>query len=203
MKRSLSLSLVSFFFLVLASLNATARAEDIALGEPGYGGTGCPGGSASVTLSPDNKSMSIIFDQYVAEAGGITGRSIDRKSCNLAIPVHVPNGISVSVFKIDYRGFTAIPMGGQGRFNVEYFFAGSRGPAFTKTFPGGTNTDYFLTNTLPAVAEVWSPCGADVNLRVNSSMLVRSNFQFDDALASVDSVDVNAGIIFHLRFRRC
>jgi len=27
------------------------------------------------------------------------------KSCNVAIPVHVPQGFSVSVLQVDYRGF--------------------------------------------------------------------------------------------------
>jgi len=39
-------------------------ADDISLGEPGYGGTGCPAGTVSVTLSPDAKSLSLLFDQY-------------------------------------------------------------------------------------------------------------------------------------------
>ena len=75
--------------------------DDIALGNPGYGGTGCPDGTASVTLSPDQKSLSILFDVFVVEAGGATNKSFDRKVCNVAIPVHVPQGISVSVHAID------------------------------------------------------------------------------------------------------
>src|SRR5690606_12661462 len=90
--------------LVIAMLltGSAAYAQDgITLGPPGYGGTGCPGGSVSVTLSPDNTSLSLLFDRYVVEAGGSTGRSFDRKSCNLAIPVHVPQGLSVSIISID------------------------------------------------------------------------------------------------------
>ena len=119
--------------LLASSLVATAaHADDIALGVPGYGGTGCPDGSASVTLSPDQKSLSILFDNYVVEAGGSTNKSFDRKSCNIAIPVHVPQGLSVSVIAIDYRGYNNIPTGGKTTFNVEYFFAGMQGPSFSE-----------------------------------------------------------------------
>ena len=76
--------------------------EPITLGEPGYGGTGCPGGSVSATLSPDATSLSLLFDSYQVEAGGETGKKFDRKSCNIAIPVHVPHGISISILSIDY-----------------------------------------------------------------------------------------------------
>jgi hypothetical protein len=68
-------------------------AGDISLGKPGYGGTGCPEGTVSATLSPDAKSLSLLFDHYQISVGGATGKSFDRKSCNIAIPVHVPQGM--------------------------------------------------------------------------------------------------------------
>jgi hypothetical protein len=80
---------------LVLSAPAFATHDDISLGEPGYGGTGCPDGTVSVTLSPDQKSLSLLFDQYQVEVGGDTGKSFDRKSCNIAIPVHVPQGLSV------------------------------------------------------------------------------------------------------------
>ncbi|MBF0300906.1 MAG: DUF4360 domain-containing protein [Oligoflexia bacterium] len=188
--------------LVLASLSAFA-APDIRLGMPGYAGTGCPAGSASVTLSPDRTSLSILFDQYVAEAGGMTGKSFDRKTCNVSVPVQVPQGFSVSIFKIDYRGYVNVPVRGQANFNVEYFFAGAQGPRYQKTFNGGYDNQYFLTNTLAASAVVWSPCGQSVNLRVNSAMLARSNSAFEQAMATVDSIDIRSGLIYHIQWRAC
>lgn len=178
-----------------------AMAQDIQLGIPAYGGNGCPSNTAGITLSPDQKSLSILFDQYIVEAGGATGRSLDRKSCNLAIPVRVPQGYSISVFQVDYRGFTALPWGSRAQFNVEYFFAGSRGPRQTKTFMGPSNQTYALSDSLAAEALVWSPCGADTNLRVNTSMMVQS--QSAQAMATVDSADVTAGLVYHIQWRRC
>ena len=188
--------------LIGSSFAGTAFADDIALGEPGYGGTGCPDGSASVTLSPDAKSLSILFDEYYVEAGGATNKSLDRKSCNIAIPVHVPQGLSVSILTIDYRGFNSLPSGARSVFNVEYFFAGQRGPRFSKTFRGELDQDYLITNKLQATALVWSACGADVNLRTNSSIRVQTR-QNKEALASVDSEDINAAIKYQLQWKRC
>ena len=179
----------------------TAMAADIQLGMPGYGGTGCPANSASVTLAPDQKSLSILFDQYVVEAGN--GRTMDRKSCNIAIPVRVPQGYSISVFQIDYRGFNSLPAGARSQFNVEYFFAGSRGVRQTKSFFGPAANLYELTDNLTAEALVWTPCGADTNLRVNTSMLVQSNRRQEQAMATVDSADVTAGLVYHIAWRTC
>jgi hypothetical protein len=196
------LTLTSAIFLFF-SLSAVHAHDDIKLGIPGYGGNGCPSGSASATLSPDQKSLSLIFDEFVVEAGGETRRRIARKSCNLAIPVHIPQGLSVSIIKVDYRGYNFLPRGASSKFSVEYFFAGSRGPKYTKTFRGELDDEYLLENTLPVESMVWSACGADVNLRVNSSMLVKTNRQKSEALSTVDSADFSSGIIYQLSWKRC
>ena len=188
--------------LIAGSFASVSYADDIALGEPGYGGTGCPDGSASVTLSPDAKSLSILFDEYFVEAGGQTNKSLDRKSCNIAIPVHVPQGLSISILTIDYRGYNNIPAGAKTTFGVEYFFAGAKGPTFTKSFNGALDDDYLITNKLQASALVWSACGADVNLRTNSSIRVQTK-QNKEALATVDSEDVSAAIVYALQWKQC
>lgn len=175
---------------------------DISLGEPGYGGTGCPLGTVSVTLSPDQKSLSLLFDQYQLAVGGETGKSFDRKSCNIAIPVHVPQGLSVSILNIDFRGFNHLPQSATSQFNVEYFFAGTRGPRFQRQFRGVLDEDYLINNKLTAEAVVWSGCGADVNLRTNSSMKVNT-VSNREAMASIDSEDVNAAIVYQLQWREC
>jgi hypothetical protein len=186
--------------LATVSLNGAALADDIRLGEPGYGGNGCPAGSASAILSPDQKSLSIIFDQFQVEADSYTRTA--RKSCNIAIPVHVPQGLSISIVDVDYRGFVSLPeRGAQARFTAEYFFAGTLGPRFSKTWVGPTDQDYTIANNIGLSSLVWSPCGADVTLRVNSAMMVRAVYQ--QALATVDSADFNAGIVYKIQWKRC
>ena len=190
--------------LLLAAimLSTPVFADDISLGEPGYGGTGCPAGTVSVTLSPDAKSLSLLFDEYQLAVGGETGKSFDRKSCNIAIPVHVPQGLSVSILKIDFRGFNHLPRSANSQFNVEYFFAGTKGPSFQRKFRGPLAEDYLINNELTAEAIVWSSCGADVILRTNSSMRLSSLYN-QEAMASVDSEDVNAAIVYQLQWKKC
>ena len=187
----------------LAVSTTTSLAQNgITLGTPTYGGNGCPGGSVSAILSPDATSLSILFDQYQATAGGTTGRSFERKSCNVAIPVNVPNGFSVSLIAIDYRGFNMLPQGATSTFGVEYFFAGSRGPTFTRTFRGSLTSDYLIRNELLAVGNVWSACGADVLLRTNTNVRVQT-VQNREAMATVDTQDVAAALIYRLAYRAC
>ena len=187
---------------ITMSTAAMADLNDIELGVPGYGGNGCPANTASVTLSDDKKSLSLIFDQFITEAGGMN-KKIERKTCNIAIPVHVPQGMSVSVINVDYRGYVSLPTQATARLTAEYFLAGSVGPRFDKTFTGRTDTDYTFKNDIGIQAQVWSPCGADTILRVNAAMLVRTNRYNDEALATVDSADFKAGILYKLQWRSC
>lgn len=184
-------------------MSATAMAQSLQLGVPAYGGTGCPAGTASVSVSPGQDAVSILFDQYVTEAGRTTGRRIDRKSCNITVPVRVPQGYSVAVLQVDYRGYNAIPSGGYSRFDANYFWAGSQGVRSSRTFNGPVNNNFSVTDDLIATTVVWTPCGASVNLRVNSSMMAQSNSRMDQTLAMVDSADISAGLIYHLQWRRC
>ncbi len=186
---------------LLALAAGTARAGTISLGIPAYGGTGCPQGTVGITLSPDAKQLAILFDSYSAEA--MKSKTVDRKTCNLAIPVHVPQGYSVSIFQIDYRGYNSLPRGASSQLTAEYFLGDKRGPQLSRTFLGEVDDEYFVSNKLAAEAVVWSGCGQDVNLRVNTAVRVRTNMYGHQALASLDSIDVSSGLIYHVQWRTC
>ena len=185
----------------LQLMSQAASAQSLQLGYPGYGGNGCPQGSASVILSPDNQQLSILFDSYMVQTGsGLP--TVDRKSCNLSIPVTVPNGYSYSIVQVDYRGFNSLPRQARSQLNVEYFFAGSRGVRTQKSFVGPLNDQYAVTDRLGAEAVVWSPCGAETIMRVNTSM-TQFGSRYGDALSTVDSADFSSGLVYHIQFRRC
>ncbi|HUP56641.1 MAG TPA: DUF4360 domain-containing protein, partial [Bdellovibrionota bacterium] len=88
-------------------------------------------------------------------------------------------------------------------FNVEYFFADSHGPGFGKSFYGPVADDFIFTNNVVAESVVWSACGAEALLRTETSMYVATNFAREQAMATVDSADVSASVIYQLQWRRC
>ena len=157
-----------------------------------YGGNGCPDQTASVNVSPDGQELSILFDEFVADGNDYRQ---SRKSCNLSIPIQVPQGFQISLYDADYRGY--VSPNTSGRLRSEYFFAGQRGPVFSRTFRG--ETDYNVTDQLVTVADVWSACGDSVNMRVNASMSARGR-----GIATVDSFDLaHRGLVYHVKYRRC
>ena len=183
--------LASTIAIALSALSLTAHAQELRLGQPAYGGTGCPAGSASVTVSPDQSALSILFDSYITESGSATGRTVDRKSCNISVPVSVPSGYSVAVFQVDYRGYNLVPRGGMAKFDAEYFWAGARGPRVSRTYTGPTNSNFSISDGLVATTMVWSPCGADVILRATTSLMSQSNSRGEQAMSMVDSADIS------------
>ncbi len=191
---------------LVSTLSATLPAFSqvgLRLGYPSTGGNGCPSGTVSATLSPDEKQLSILFDQFVAEAGPSSGKTLDRKSCNVAIPISVPNGYSVSIVAVDYRGFVGLPSRrASARFTAEYFFANMQGPRMQRSFVGSQNTDYLIQNDLIVTAQVWSACGAQTNLRINASIMLQNSDGLD-AIATVDSADISTGLLYRLQFRSC
>jgi len=193
--------------LVLSAIlmaTASAEASRISLGEPAYGGNGCPAGSASITVTGDGQTMSVLFDSFAAEAGNTTGRRVDRKSCNLRVPVRVPNGYSVALIGVDYRGFNAIPgAGAYNDFRAEYFYAGSRGPVFSKRFVGPQADSFQITNKLIASNLIWSACSKEVIFSINASATSMSNSRMEQTMMIVDSIDISAGILYHFQLRRC
>jgi len=62
---------------------------------------------------------------------------------------------------------------------------------------------YLVSNTLAGESIVWSECSANTNLRVNSSMMARTNGHFDQTTATVDSADIKSGLIYHIQWRTC
>lgn len=153
--------------LLLAATGA-ALADGIEIGTPGYGGPGCAGGTATIIASPAGTSFGMVFDGYLMEAGG-GGKGLDRKACAVAVPVKVPAGMSIALQAVALRGHASLPDGAEAVVSIEPFFAGSQGPKQETTLKGPTDEPFSVV-VLPAAEAVWSPCGADVNLRVNTSV---------------------------------
>jgi hypothetical protein len=173
------------------------------LGEPVYGGSGCNPGTASVVLSPEETSLTILFNDFVVEAGGVNS-NIARKNCDIVLPITIPQGYSYSIVEVDYRGYVFLPAGASADFTASYFFADSPRQVSSRTsFRGATDRDYVISNRLGVEAIVWSRCGVDTNMRIKATMQTRSNRWGDETLATVDSVDISSGIIYQLQWRRC
>ncbi|MCK5902270.1 MAG: DUF4360 domain-containing protein [Cocleimonas sp.] len=154
---------------------------------PAIAGSGCPSGSSDFAITPDGSTLSILFDSYIADPG--------NKSCNIAVPVHVPNGFQVSTMTADFRGFIE----GRGELRRSYFFAGDRTPVLKNKLYSKHGDDYLVRDNLMTMTESWSACGQDVNMRINSRIRTKGK----RSSISVDSLDLTNGVVFQLQYRKC
>ena len=206
-------SVVGHEFGIGPILNDTNADEEAApvfqMGTPTFFGSGCPANSLRVITASDGQSVSVLFSEYIATTSSEKTR--DRKSCNMAVPVDVQPGISMGIFRVDYRGYGYVPSASRrsyARFSAEYYFAGMQGPKSQKTYRAGFDDDLFITNEIPVGSIVWSPCGASTNFRINSAITAAKRSRWDDDVAiAIDSVDttVDQSQVFkyYFTFRRC
>lgn len=188
---------------LLTVFSMSAFSQQLQLGQANFGGNACNNSNARATLSPDGRQISILLDNFIAEAGNRFGPFIDRKNCDISIPVKVPQGYSIALFNIDYRGFALVPSGGKLRFSADYYFAGKSSRRYSKEFFGPMNDNFIFQNEIKSDVNVWSACGAEVQLRTQSNLVAETNNDEDLVQGSIDSIDIQSGITYNFQYRRC
>lgn len=178
--------------------------------DPKYSGNGCPPGTASISLSPDNKMISILLDQFIVQAGGPNARPVDRKRCQVSIPFEIPAGMQVSLLRVDYRGFNSIPDSRSFTeliTNHQFFRVRNAtiGQNVSKKhyFSGPLNEEFFLSGD--AGSQIFSPCGERVVLNILTMMSATASSAQSEILSTVDSIDSESetNIKYHLMWRQC
>ena len=193
-------------FLGTLSLAGSALAQgpggQVQVGTPTYSGTGCPAGSLAATISPDGLSLSILFSLFQANAGG-SATSLDRKSCNLSIPVTVPSGYQMMITRVDYRGYALLPQGSLGSFDIRYAFTGMPGLGFQQTFNTPQNGNFTLSNIPDGDRSAWTPCGAPSTLQTTANLMLHSNQANQQSTLIIDSADMTSGLTYQLKWAHC
>ncbi|KAM5443274.1 hypothetical protein MferCBS31731_001595 [Microsporum ferrugineum] len=169
-----------------------------------YGGTGCPDGTVSHILSDDRQVMTLIFDQYVAQIGPGVNTKENRKNCHLNINLRYPGGFQFSVFSADYRGYANLDKGVTGVQKSIYYFSGQTEQTSTSTtWNGPLDKDYILHDEANQTSTVWSPCGANGALNINSQVRLTATDRNARGILTNDSVDTSFKQIVHVRWQQC
>ncbi len=86
--------------LVVCCAGQLSDSDDftINLADATFQGSGCPAGSVVAETSADDKTIALLFSDYAVSTDQTNLRV--RKSCNLALPVQVPYGKSLGIFKV-------------------------------------------------------------------------------------------------------
>jgi hypothetical protein len=211
---------MKYVTLIMISLLLAAcgsgDAPEVTINSVNHNGTGCPTGTSSIVLTPDKKTVSVLFDgEYEAVAGAGSGLteatdvSEDRVACNIAISLHIPSGYQAFLIGAGYRGEVSLPVGGEAEFTREYFFAGSSGEMVEENWSGEIeNEEIQFFDELFADSNIYAACGEDVILRANSSLSISAPVAGDTALIQLDSFDYQnqnytTQFDYHFNYVRC
>lgn len=173
----------------------TVSVDSLTLKSYNYFGNGCPKNTLSITLSPDNTVLSVIFDKFILQLPkGPKQIPIGTAYCELHLLFQPPADMQVAITALDYRGYNNIPARSAVYFLSDYFFSLANHRIFggkvirTKLFHGPLDSEY----TLSAVSQnrtLVSPCGKKFFLHINQSLIAQTNFRQQQLLSTVDSLD--------------
>ncbi len=190
--------LIALNLLTMAQTNAVVdNTNKTDLGTYSYSGSACPKKSVSISINDTKDVISVTFKNYIAQSSGKSKKSL-RKKCNILIPIQVKKGWSVSLISTDYTGKLTLPSGTEASFTNVYSFAGQRGSRFHTHFKGPNDQPYNLHDPLSEFANVWSGCGNETSVRINSSLLLKPN-----PTGTASTVDARQGFVTKLRYRKC
>jgi len=192
---STALLALTFGSLAYAQL---APPDQLVIENLSWSGTGCPPGSVEGSVSDDNLAFTLAFSEYAAQ---IPPRRIDRKNCALVLDLAVPQGWSLTILKVNYVGFTQLEAGTRARQTSTYKWEGQPDLARLSTsWTGPIIVDpYNFTDTLGLEAVVWSRCGVNRNLIINTGISVSGR----EGLIATDTIDGELKETYGLSWRRC
>ncbi len=169
-------------------------------------GSGCSGGSAEVTVSPDNKAFTVTYSQFTAQTGAGTNPTDFRKNCQLALNVHVPQGFTYAIAGADYRGYAHLGPGASGSESANYYFQGE--PQSTRirhNFTGPTDGDWERSDALGVASLSFLRCGEERYVNVNTELRVDRGRSRPNSTSflTMDSTDGRIDTVYHVAWKKC
>ncbi|MHB1104047.1 MAG: DUF4360 domain-containing protein [Devosia sp.] len=166
---------------------------------------GCPQGTFSVVNSPDGTSLSILFDAFSVSSGGSSGAGIKQKTCNLQVPLRLPEGYSLGVYRVDYRGYAYLSRKETSELTVDYHLGPrNKGRRFHRKTKGKYDGEFLFTENIGAGLMKRVGCGEAAVLNVSVKLALAASGE-GEAMATLDSADgaPKGGLIYYFDTKKC
>lgn len=176
------------------AVTAKSRAKMLAARVTGH----CGASDYTVVPSPDGTSISVLFDNFTASTPGNPW-----VACNIRIPLNLPAGYSMGVYRMDYRGFVHAETGG-ARVALDYGFGRAEPRRHVHAFDRATDGDFAFTDTVPAGQMRRAGCGEKAALDLTATLMLPRNRDAGESQLTLDSIDGNTnGVTFLIDLRPC
>ncbi|MFI9237301.1 DUF4360 domain-containing protein [Streptomyces sp. NPDC053079] len=199
--------LAALFTPGTAAADGVPPPDKIVIDVVSVNGSGCPAGTANVSVSPDNTAFTVSYSNYIAQVGVGSKPTDFRKNCQLSLNVHVPQGFTYAIAQADYRGFAHLEKGATGLERANYYFQGMSQTAYVNHhFTGPVNDNWQTTDTTEIEALIYAPCGAMRYFNVNTELRVdagTSDPTKTTSFVAMDSTDSSISTLYHFAWKTC
>lgn len=200
-QRLAALAVLALATVATASAKPRVFAHDVRAIET----QGCPAGSFSIVTSPDGGALSVLFDNFQVSGTEANG-GFARMTCALEIPLHLPEGYSLGVYQVDYRGFAHLEDKQRGELQVDYGTGrGNRGRRFHRDVKGVYDGDFTFNEKLRGGILKRVGCGDDAVLNFAATLTLVSKRGARQGTMALDSIDgaPAGGLVFGLDLKKC
>lgn len=173
------------------------------------GGSDCPAGSVTAVLAPNAGAFSILYDKFLASAGGPGGVTVANATCNVKLKLRLPPGWALAIESADFRGFISLAPGMSATQNVK-FKLGQIGIPLdidfgTQVWTGPMEEDYVISTLPPTTASPSDGCAPNnrTMLELKTRAQVRGGSVDRTGQITVDSADGEMVQRYHLAWRNC
>jgi hypothetical protein len=151
---------------------------------------------ADYVLAPDKSSLSILFhDMAISNAG--------QRSCAIDVDLGLPEGMSLGVYRVDYRGFANLARKEEATLTVD-FALGPKGNGrnFKRTVKGALTDEFAFTENIGAGLMKRVGCGTAARLTGSVSLSLAGG---GEAMATLDSGDGTSrrGLEYKFNLKKC
>jgi hypothetical protein len=199
-------ALTSFFVLPGSASAETPPMEGITLDVVSVNGSGCPPGTADVTVLPDGSGFRVVYRDFLARAGGSADPVEFRKNCQLNVLVHVPQGFTFAIASAEYRGRARLEAGATALQRTNYYIQGSPDNNYVDhTFAGPLFSGWQTADRTPVTELVYTPCGEFRSVNVNTELRVDEGNTNAGRTSSMSmrASEGNVDTIVHFQWKQC
>lgn len=152
---------------IVLALSLQAAAQSLTVTKSGVIGSGCPAGTADISLS--NNVVSVAASNFVASTGPGVPYSSGRKNCQATLSVNIPRGYQFAFKESRLPVQVVSERGTQVTATSAYYFQGeATEDQNTATVPAGASGSVTLVNSFAPSA--WSSCGGSATVSINNAL---------------------------------
>jgi hypothetical protein len=134
-------------------------------------GSGCPQGTASVSVSSDTPALEIRYSAFNAAAGPGTSPTGSRKNCQIILGIRPPAGFTYAVSGVSDRGYADLERGATALVQSTYDVQGSpEQTVIPHRFTGPLHDEWTAVDRSDGTSAQFAPCGALRYLNIDTEV---------------------------------